>query len=43
MDQMIGEDLIVPMSSKIGKAMINANPDIDIIAVALVTCMFNDP
>ncbi len=43
MDQMIGEDLKVPSAAAIGLAMINANPDIDSTAVALITCMFFDP
>jgi len=43
MDQMIGEDLKVPSAAAIGLAMIDANPDIDSTAVALITCMFFDP
>lgn len=43
MDQMIGEDMKVPNAEEIGLAMIKAKPDIDITAVALVTCMFYDP
>jgi len=42
MDQMIGKDLKVPSAAAIGLAMIDANPDIDITAVAMVTCMFYD-
>lgn len=42
MDQMIGEDMKVPNAEEIGLAFFNAKPDIDITAVALVTCMFHD-